>query len=87
MEIEMETEINKSKMSVYVLYPGVMTTARGGASLGTGGGYPRGGYITIIVSDWLLSFRRSIPRSVGLQELGYFLKGGDGPLILRLPES
>ena len=39
----METEINKSKMSVYVLYPGVMTTARGGASLGTGGGvYPRG---------------------------------------------
>ena len=38
MEIEMETEINKSKMSVYVLYPVVMTTARGGASLGTGGG-------------------------------------------------
>ena len=41
----METEINKSKMSVYVLYPGVMTTARGGASLGTGGGvYPGGLY-------------------------------------------
>ena len=71
---------------MYVLYPGVITTAKGGASLGTGGGVIPGGVISQgFCQSHAVNLRNKNPRSLNEPVFMELFAVAEGTFFMKSP--